>query len=1050
MAKKTHKRWLLPLIIIVILALVVMGAVLLGGRYAHSIADSRPLVIIHSPANRNLLETGEFTSLHATARSDQGIARMEFWVDDTLIEIKDAADPAGTQMTLVTNWQPDTPGSHALLVRAVSGNKVNGQSSIAVEVAEAPALTEVTYTVTEGEDLVTIAEAFETTPDELAGLNPDMGDELSPGDELILPEGSETVGEPPSDSPAPPPMSDEEAPEPEADPPGSLLEVAGYYDLNLLFQLLGLRSSDPVNLQIEILELQTSSEFEGLHCYIGLAGVAPRWYPDVDGDQSTDESFTGLGEGAWDVATYLAGDGAVHFTWPGNETLAIDSSCVGISGGGTIASEIGHVLVNAAPGDWDGASRQVASSGGESSYTMTYRISVSDRRPGGFPIWLDPNMTPPSNLRLDDRRSSLRWDYEPRPDEEPIDGFRLYLNDNLQWVEPADARETGLPYEWLTPPCGTTYRLTVTAFREGFPDGPESPPALPEVLISTPTEDCHRQIQITFDTLETFDLPGDGRYEDRSGDVGPAYGDFFVNDHTIHFDGRSYDDSWGSLDLPMGLYDNTTYDLFEMYRDSSWEWSNPPSTIVEVEPGGTFQFSLSIDDEDTGRCRRSGDPGCDDDICDIQSALYQDSAYSDIFDIHHEESLTSEDGRCRLTYHWGPAPGSPVGSGYEGDEPLPWINVETLEVMEESGAVRIHVRNTGTGTWPRRDLEVELRTRDGESLGITTFEDFVLEPGQREILSGGDMVVGPPYDVCIVIDPNDLMLEAPERNGTLVHQPICMDLPNLTITDVRYQADGAGHVKVTVQNIGEHALIERQVGLTTILADGSPAYLMGSWPVGYLGPNQARVFDLVGVNETMRERLRGGYTVTVNPDNLLAETSLDDNDYEVRGATEMTMFWCDRYIPHIAGLTSAVRMNMSVDIIRGSQSERVAESSWSHDLSGQEVIWGYNHREWGGPAQSYACEEDLGVFEIVGDEQLAVNFNATYRVGNVGSFENIGSRSFLFTQSDGFGAGLAEPGMTSPIFQCDETGGIHSFWVDFILGLTDGSWHTRYAICERQ
>ena len=100
-------------------------------------------------------------------------------------------------------------------------------------------------------------------------------------------------------------------------------------------------------------------------------------------------------------------------------------------------------------------------------------------------------------------------------------------------------------------------------------------------------------------TLETFNLGGDGRYEDRHGDVGPAYGHFFANEKQITFDGG---DLGSGLDMPNGLRHDTVYSLSDMSADRTWRFSGSNSVIVDVPEGGSFEFGYHIMDEDSGSC----------------------------------------------------------------------------------------------------------------------------------------------------------------------------------------------------------------------------------------------------------------------------------------------------------------------------------------------------------------------------------------------------------------------------------------------------------------
>ena len=68
------------------------------------------------------------------------------------------------------------------------------------------------------------------------------------------------------------------------------------------------------------------------------------------------------------------------------------------------------------------------------------------------------------------------------------------------------------------------------------------------------------------------------------------------------------------------------------------------------------------------------------------------------------------------------------------------------------------------------------------------------------------------------------MLEEYERNGALIHSPVCPRLSDLTIADVSFDPTGGGRVRVTVQNVdNDTALENRTLVLQSNLADGSPA-----------------------------------------------------------------------------------------------------------------------------------------------------------------------------------------------------------------------------------
>lgn len=984
MEKRRSKAWWLIAVAVLVIVCLIFASVLYFFQRARNY-NPRPLVLIHNPLNRDMFVTGEGIVIHATGRSPRGIEHMELWVDNVLQSQKTVGDQPASPLVLTADWVPTITGSHLIVVRAISSDGVTGQSSVGVVVVENSKTGSIIHIVEEGETLNSIAENYGTSPEDLTSLNPGLApDDLAPGESLHIPSGEPfTAGDEEA-------VTDVTSPSAELESPSDTGGV-----VEAVTDVFAGPATGRRGLQVEILQLMTSINLEGLHCYVGLAGNAPLWYPDADGNQSTDESFGILGsEGPsflWDVEPYLTSTFVPVLFWEETAPLPLEVACVGVSGGGTEALDLGWVALSIPPEDWNGITRSIGTAGTDGGFEFLYRVNSVGDRPRNVPMFLDPDMSAPFNARLDDRRISLRWDYEPPADVEPIDGFRIYLNGNLQWIESPDDRESGLPYEWFNPPCGTRYTFSVTAFRYGFPDGPESFPSL--AFIETPAENCNREIQINFLSLETLDLGGDGRYEDRSGDVGPPYGYFFANENRVTFDTRPAEWRGGSLDMPHGLTHNTTYDLMSMSANPTWHYSGMPSTLVDVPFGGSFQFGFHIMDEDTGRCRNSSDPGCDDLICEGFSAVYTESA-SSVLAQQNEGVLNSDDGRCRLTYSFGPAFGSPVGSGVEGWEPLPWINVEDLKIDEGTGQLQIHVRNTGTATWPWRDLTVQLQTREGEIINILTWSEYVLESGQRDVLDGPGLRLEAPFDACVLIDPNNEVLEEYERSGALFHTPVCPALPDLTISSVGFDPTAAGRLRVVVRNDGEGPLKNRTLVVKTLLPDGSPLYIGGSYPNVSLEPRQERFYEFGGVTETIRERMRQGYSVVVNPDATIVESNLDNNSFNVGGGQRLWVYWYGIWSPY--SLRNQVEYDFDAFIVSGSARRQVAD--WH---IGQDIDWGSCFSPRYCVRTFSDNQHDTYWFDIYGDEHLEVLARVTHPGGYAGEWPG----SDIFGPSENWGGG---------------------------------------------
>ena len=191
MENKKHRIWVLIGISIVILLCVISIFAVYSWQRSRDV-NSHPLVLIHNPANHAVIAEGELVSLHATARSQVGLQRMEFWVDDQLIAEKLSENSDSTNMTLVDVWSAMQPGEYVIIARAVSKNGIDGQASISIKVSEAD-IQELTDTAEEGVEIE---------------------------EELAIPGGEA-------------PESDGPAPLPEDPPPGSLESLADNLGLDL-------------------------------------------------------------------------------------------------------------------------------------------------------------------------------------------------------------------------------------------------------------------------------------------------------------------------------------------------------------------------------------------------------------------------------------------------------------------------------------------------------------------------------------------------------------------------------------------------------------------------------------------------------------------------------------------------------------------------------------------------------------------------------------------------------------------------------------------------
>jgi hypothetical protein len=890
-----------------LIVLILVGGVFYGSQRMKGL-NSRPLVLIHRPLNQEEVPIGGVVIVHATARNEEGIDWIELWVDDVFITSHNIEGSNDDNSTLVLNtpWEPDILGRHVLIVRAMSTNGVEGQASVLVEVVENDAVvTFEGYVLEEDETFASVAADNGLSVDELMDYNPGITPEnISAGDPVFIPgppAGSSVSAEEPREEPPQEELPQDETPQAESPPPPlgeppeawDVLEPVGWGDDGPLVLVEG-----TVGLRVEVLALETDSAYESVHCYVGIAMSPPRWYPDVDGDQSTDESFPSLGDGVWDVTGYLSGGAVPTIYWDGNQPLPVEITCVGIFSGGQDAVDLGFLDLAILPEEWDGIVRQAESPGAEGSFTIDYQVTwVEGART--FPqSWEDARMTPPTNVWLNYNGDYLTWDYWPEEDEDPIDGFLVFLNDSLVWVVSPETRRSRLPAQWLTPPCGEEYAFTVRAYHYPYPQNPYSVASDPVVIAGGEpgTEACEQEFSITFHSLVTGNIPEDPEWENNwAHAVGPIHGSFYARDGTANF-------NW------FQFAPNLTYEIPTL-MSSTGENAQFNLEFYEGAEGVLVLGFVVVDENEGGN-----------------SVLCSGEAYLRFNDIallgYQEGTILSYEGTdpyCIVTYSITPLAGSVVGGGV-GEFPLPYLNIEDMIVDPATGDVQLHVRNTGNATWNLHDLDVRATRHSGDLIDTFTWPEYYLEVGQTDILEispGGDR----PLDICVQLDPDDHVLELYEQTGALTHNPTCMPLPDLRISNVLYDR-GSEQLLVTLVNNGQTRighdggmLQNRELVLRLFLADGS------NFSKTFSNVNMS-VYDEIelqwaGVSEDQRTRMYDGYTMVVDPDNAILEHNEDNNEYIVDEGARLRLFWSQvntRYYPYRASSDSTQEQHFEMKV----------------------------------------------------------------------------------------------------------------------------------------
>lgn len=141
-ATQRPRRSKLPVImgIVGVLSCILSVAVLLGYFFLFpKDAAARPLVLIHAPHHGDQFEVGQTATVHATARDENNITRLELWVNGDLVEVETSALSEGiSPFPILANWQPQSAGTHTLTVRAFNSLGTRTHSSITVEAIELP------------------------------------------------------------------------------------------------------------------------------------------------------------------------------------------------------------------------------------------------------------------------------------------------------------------------------------------------------------------------------------------------------------------------------------------------------------------------------------------------------------------------------------------------------------------------------------------------------------------------------------------------------------------------------------------------------------------------------------------------------------------------------------------------------------------------------------------------------------------------------------------------------------------------------------------------
>jgi len=429
----------------------------------------------------------------------------------------------------------------------------------------------------------------------------------------------------------------------------------------------------------------------------------------------------------------------------------------------------------------------------------------------------------------------------------------------------------------------------------------------------------------------------------------------------------------------LALNHHSEYDI----SDLTSEYGDGPAQIEVNLPQGDpnidrilFWVGFDLMDADTG-WHNADDPVCSGEVAIYESQLTGDREGT----IDTDDPSAGRPDRCRVTFTTTPLgagamvpPGSPP--------PLPDLVVDDLTVDRSSGNLAVHVRNRGQASWAGKDLDMRVLWPSGEVFGEFTMPNVTIAPGDRVTLMHGGMDPHPALGACVLLDPNNDVQEVIDReiaSGLFSGRPrYCRPLPDLSITDAQYNPS-SHQLEVSINNYGE---VTGLSGVTDGSLDGANLNMRITVPEGRpmtrtftdvsIGVRGTKVLDWP-LSDIERGRMHGGYTITVDPNNDVAETNDDNNSYELPGSTRLRLVWSCGFAEFCVSGSNLLGGRNTWDlrlyaIVSGGGSHQVVADWQSPEFS---INWHDANHFW--------CTGEPHVsdwFELAGDQELVVSRSA--------------------------------------------------------------------------
>jgi LysM repeat protein len=181
-------------VLIVLVAAIVGAVVFLPGLTRPATppaAKVNAIVNFIMPLDDSTVPLDRSTAIQVDGLSAQPILSLELWVDGARFASKTIPQTGQTQFFGSWGWMPPSVGDHTLVVRALDAaqHAVDSNPVHVTASAEPTSTIAVNYPVKPGETADSIAKQFETTPQQIVDLNPQLGpaSPITPGLTISVP-----------------------------------------------------------------------------------------------------------------------------------------------------------------------------------------------------------------------------------------------------------------------------------------------------------------------------------------------------------------------------------------------------------------------------------------------------------------------------------------------------------------------------------------------------------------------------------------------------------------------------------------------------------------------------------------------------------------------------------------------------------------------------------------------------------------------------------------------------------------------------------------------